>query len=84
MPANRVSVAGLLRASRNLMCEYLVMPEPGQSLWNRLAEGTIDMYQRKFKASRDYVRKKKETPIGPPRIRQATPQEVDRAEQNRT
>ena len=80
VPASRVSVAGLLRAYRGAMREYQVVPTPGRSLRDLLAAATVDEYRRRSKASRDYPRKKQERPIGPPKIRPATPQEVEQAE----
>lgn len=79
VPASRVSVAGLLRAYRGAMREHRLAPGPGESLWERLASATIDGYTRRSKASRDYPRKKRAGPIGPPEIRPATAGEVERA-----
>ena len=80
VPASRVSISGLLRAYRGAMREYQVTPGPGRSLRDHLAVATVDMYRRRSKTSRDFPRKKQEKPIGPPRIRSATPQEVEQAE----
>ena len=48
-------------------------------LGRELAESRRDLYRRlSFKGSRDYLRKKRETPPGPPKIRVATPAEVEK------
>ena len=52
----------------------------GATLCDRLRKAVIDQYQRKNKTSRDYPRKKKETPPGPPTIIRARPQELTLAE----
>ncbi|WP_435008826.1 IS4 family transposase [Tundrisphaera lichenicola] len=81
VPASRMSVTGLLRAYRGAMREYRVVPELGESLWERLASATIDGYHRRSKASRDYPRKNRTKPIGAPKIRPATAREIERASQ---
>jgi hypothetical protein len=81
IPADRVSVAGLLRAYRAAMKEYRSRPDPGESLWERLSEAVIDAYVRSNKASRDYPRKKHAHAIGAPEIRAATKVEIEIARQ---
>jgi hypothetical protein len=54
-------------------------------LLHELATATKDAYQRCGpKAARDYPRKKREKPPGPPKIQSASPKEVQRAEQLQT
>jgi IS4 transposase len=68
----RVSFAGVLRAYRRPMREYKSLPDPGDRLTERLNVAIIDDYQRTDKRSRDYPRKKQETPTRPPILRIAT------------
>jgi hypothetical protein len=50
------------------------------SLSDALARALLDTYQRQSdKAARNYPRKKKEKPPGPPRIEPAQPEEIERA-----
>ncbi len=79
VPSHRVSVAGLLDAYRSAMKEYRCVPEPGESLRERLATAVIDAYVRANKSSRDYPRKKRPHAIGPPEIRAATQVEIETA-----
>jgi hypothetical protein len=79
--ASQVSVAGLLRAYRAALKEYRSVPEPGESLWERLSVAVLDGYPRRNKASRDYPRKKHEPAIGAPEIRDATEVEIELARQ---
>ena len=81
VPANRVSVAGLSRVYRDAMRESLIVPEPGQSLWDRLKTATVDTDRRRSKTSRGYPQKKQEKPTAAPKIRPATPQEIELAKQ---
>jgi Transposase DDE domain len=68
IPAQRLSVARVLRAFRRMLRDYLHPIEPRHRLrdWLRLA--VIDAYDRKNKSSRDYPRKKRERPPGAPTI----------------
>jgi hypothetical protein len=79
--SSQVSVAGLLRAYRAAMKDYRSVPEPGESLWERLSVAVIDGYPRRNKASRDYPRKKREHAIGAPEVRDATEIEIELARQ---
>jgi hypothetical protein len=81
IPAASVSMAGLLRAYRGAMRAYRSVPEPGESLRERLSVAVIDGYTRKDKTSRDYPRKKREPAPGAPEIRPATPTEIELAQQ---
>jgi hypothetical protein len=71
-PAQRLSVARVLRAFRRTLRDYLHPLEPRHRLrdWLRLA--VIDDYCRKSKSSRDYPRKKQERPPGAPTILNAS------------
>jgi hypothetical protein len=56
----------------------------GCRLFRNLATATKDVYQRRGpKAARDYPRKKREKPPGPPKIQSASPKEVQTAKQLR-
>ena len=68
----RLSVANMLRAYRLAMDEYRCPPEKGKDLRSSVGRALLDDYQRKCKASRNYPRKKQETPAGPPNITVAT------------
>ena len=72
LPPQQLSVAQALRAFRRLLRDYLHPTERGQRLRDRLQQANIDTYQRKSKQSRDYPRKKQETPPGAPQIRPAS------------
>lgn len=72
LPPRRLSIAKTLRAFRRMMRDYLHPAERGQSLRERLRAALIDPYQRHDKTSRDYPRKKQESPPGPPQIMLAT------------
>lgn len=61
------SVAGVLRILRRALCE------PSLPIALQLATALVDSYDRHNKASRDYPRKKTDTPAtSPPTIRKAT------------
>ena len=63
------------------MTEYRSVPEPGESLWERLSVAVIDSYPRRTKASRDYPQKKRGHAIGAPEVRDATEVEIERVRQ---
>jgi len=81
---SKLSVAKMLRAFRRTMKDYRHPAEDGWRLQRILREATIDSYERQNKTSRNYPRKKKETPPGCPIINNATPQQVAHAKQVRT
>ena len=83
VPANRVSVAGMLLAYRKSLREYKSDPDPGESLVELIGRGVIDPYKRRDKTSRDYPRKKHEPPTGAPKIRRATKAQIGLAQQIR-
>ena len=80
LPPRRLSIAQTLRAFRRLMRDYLHPAEPGQSLRARLRAALIDPYQRQHKTSRNYPRKKQESPPGPPKIQQASRTQIIQAQ----
>jgi len=56
MPPRRISVAGVLRASRTPMREYKSFPDPDESWGNLLKLALIDSYDRTNKSSRGHPR----------------------------
>ncbi|MEX0717968.1 MAG: transposase, partial [Planctomycetaceae bacterium] len=80
IPPDKVSFAAVLRAFRRMMRDFLHPSEPGQRLCDRLRKAITDSYQRGDKTSRDYPRKKQESPPGPPEILDATEQQIARAQ----
>jgi IS4 transposase len=79
-PPRRLSYAKLLEAFRRMLRDYLHPVRRGATLCDRLREAVIDHYRRQNKTSRDYPRKKQETPPGPPAIIQASAREITLAE----
>jgi hypothetical protein len=77
--AKKVSTAQMLLAFRRTMRDYLHPYEREESLCRQLRKCIIDSYQRKNKTSRNYPRKKKETPPGSPVINLASTLQVDSA-----
>lgn len=80
VPLRRLSIAGILRAFRRLMRDYLHAATPDQSLCRQLRQARIDDYTRKSKSSRDYPRKKPHDRPGPPHIKKATRQQIQQAQ----
>ncbi len=76
---SRVSVAQMLRAFRRAMKDHRHPAEDGWRLRRVLRESIVDSYKRKNKASRNYPRKKQESPPGKPIINNATPQQIAQA-----
>ena len=76
----RLSCAKLLEAFRRMLRDYVHPVRRGATLCDRLREAVIDPYQRQNKTSRDYPRKKKEAPPGPPTIIRASNREISLAE----
>jgi hypothetical protein len=72
VPASKVSIAGVLRAFRRMLRDYLHPAEPEQSLCALVRRAVIDNYTRRNKASRIDTRRKYDPPPGPPDIRRAT------------
>lgn len=76
----KLSVAGVLKAFRRMLRDYLHPQERGRSLAALLRAALRDEYPRKDKTSRGYPRKKQaDPPAGPPEIKNATVAQVRRA-----
>lgn len=80
---SKMSVAKMLRAFRRTMKDYRHPNEDGWRLRRELREAMIDDYIRQNKTSRNYPRRKKETPPGCPIMNDATPKQVARAKEVR-
>ena len=76
---NRLSFAKLIRAFQRMMRDYSQPIEKKCRLRDLLLDAVIDDYQRGDKTSRDYPLNKNEKPPGPPTVRNATKQEIQRA-----
>ncbi len=76
-----LSVAKMLRAFRQTIDDSHCSPERGESLNKQLLGAVVDTYRRRNKTSRDYPRKKHETPAKPPQLQIATPSQRRRAKQ---
>jgi Transposase DDE domain len=68
----RLSAAQLLLAFRRMLRDYRHPAERGHSLCDLLGAAVIDPYIRQNKTSRNYPRKKRESPPGKPQIVTAT------------
>lgn len=76
----KVSVAGVLRAFRRMIRDYLHPVQRNESLAALLRRALRDEYPRRNKTSRDYPRKKQpDPPAGPPEIKTATAAQVRQA-----
>ena len=75
-----LSVAGMLRAFRRAMRDYRHPRMRGESLLIGLRKAVIDAYERNNKSSRNYPRKKRESPPGPPEITYATRSQIRKAQ----
>ncbi len=76
-----LSVAKMLRAFRQTLDEHRCRPERGESLSEQLLHAVVDANRRRDKTSRNYPRKKYETPAKPPQLRTATPSQRRLAKQ---
>jgi hypothetical protein len=77
---HRRSVANVLRAFRNPLCESKSAADAGEDLWSLLAQALKDEYQRtSTKASRDYPRKKHKRAMSAPQITLATAEQIREA-----
>jgi hypothetical protein len=72
----RLSIAGVLRGFRRIMRDYQHRKIRGESLCALLQASVIDSYNRENKTSRNYPRKKKESPASAPRITPASQQQL--------
>jgi hypothetical protein len=75
----RLSAAQLLLAFRRMLRDYRHPVERGRSLCELLGEAVIDGYIRQHKSSRNYPRKKRESPPGKPQIVTANKSQRQRA-----
>jgi hypothetical protein len=73
------SVVRVLRAFARALDESTHRPPAGETLGELLSKATSDRYPRKDKTSRNYPRKKYESPAGTPRIAAATETQRERA-----
>lgn len=81
----KLSMAGVLRAFRRTLRDYLHPVSRHGSLPALLRRALRDEYLRTSKSSRDYPRKKKpDPPAGPPEIKTATPAQIRQARDLRT
>ena len=79
-PAEKTSMAAVLRIIRSVMAAPSETRSPRASLGRRLANATTDSYQRHgTKRSRNYPRRKEEPSAGPPTIIAATAEQKDSA-----
>jgi len=79
VPANKISIAGVLRAFRRMLRDYLHPAESERSLCALIRQAKVDDYERQNKASRTDTRRKYDDPPGPPKIRNATRAQVQLA-----
>ncbi len=67
-----LSVARVLQAFGQAIDEYKCRPETGGSLNEQLLAANVDPYARRNRTSRNYPRKKYESPTKPPQLTNAT------------
>ena len=80
-PPRRLSIARVLRAFRRMLRDYRHPSQRGQSLPDRLRNAVIDSYERQNKSSRNYPRKKQESPPGAPQMMNASKRQIKQAKQ---
>jgi hypothetical protein len=79
-PADKTSIAAVLRIIRSMIADPSETRPPSESLENRLRDATTDSYERTSKKkSRNYPRRKEEPCTGPPIILTATEAQRERA-----
>lgn len=76
IPLERLSMAQALLAFQRTARDYLHPHEVKARLRPRLRRALLDDYKRTNKSSRDYPRKKQETPAGKPNIKPATKRQL--------
>lgn len=81
VPSHKVSTAGVLRAFRRMLRDYLHPADPMHSLCALVRRAIVDDYLRANKASRTDTRRKYDKPPGPPDIRNATRTQIKLAKQ---
>lgn len=79
IPLERLSMAQALAAIRRTARDYLHPCGPPHRLRTQLRHSLLDEYARNDKTSRDYPRKKREHPAGPPIITPASRQQIQQA-----
>jgi hypothetical protein len=72
VPPSKISVAGVLRAFRRMLRDYMHPARPQHSLCALVCRAIIDHYPRESKDSRVTYRRKHEKPPGPPEILKAS------------
>ena len=80
-PPSRLSIAQMLQAFRRMLHDHRHPTQPGHRLRDRLRHAVIDSYIRKNKTSRNYPRKKQESPPGAPKFKNATKQQIKQAKE---
>lgn len=83
VPPRRLSVAAVLRAFRGLLKYPCVANSPQRRLADALEDAVVDNYKRRQKQSRNYPRKKYDSPCGPPVITNASRHQRQLAKQLR-
>jgi hypothetical protein len=79
-PADKTSIAAVLRIIRSMIAEQSETRPPSESLENRLRNATTDSYKRHSKKqSRNYPRRKEEPCTGAPIILTATDEQREKA-----
>jgi Transposase DDE domain len=79
-PADKTSIAAVLRIIRSMIAERSETRSPTASLEKRLRNATTDSYQRHGKKkSRNYPRRKEEPCTGAPTILTATQEQMEKA-----
>lgn len=68
-----LSVARVLRAFGRAIDEFLCRPTKEESLTQQLVQAVVDHYRRRNRHSRNFPRKKYQSPVKPPHITCATP-----------
>ena len=81
VPARKISIAGVLRAFRRMLRDYLHPADSAHSLCALVRRAIVDDYYRANKASRTETRRKYEKPPAPPDIRPATRAQIKHAKQ---
>ena len=80
-PPQKLSIAQMLRAFRRMLRDYRLPSQQGYLLTDRLRNAVIDSYKRQNKASRDFPRKKQESPPGAPQLINASKDQIKQAKQ---
>lgn len=81
VPPRRLSIAKTLKSFRRMLRDYRHPRRAGHGLCDLLRNAVIDSHTRTNKSSRDYPRKKQESPPRPPKIINASKQQIQQAQQ---